>query len=244
MHTFKAVLLLAQLSAVFAFPAPSATEARFISRNGAIAPSPGAGATPGAREEEGEEGGENEVQGQFDTPIVLKGGDTRTDVLFPPGQNGVFEVEFQNGEDRTLTVSKNTKPAPPPAGFLPLEAFSFVVSLAEGADGVALQSIDYILNAGNALDISKGVVGRFCKEAGAFVIDPAVGELEFEAEENELKLVVKNMNAEWAAFIPDPAAAAAPPAAAPPAAAPPAAGGAAGQEKIQKIVELLVSLLN
>jgi hypothetical protein len=86
MHTFKAVLLLSQLSAVFALPAPipSANEARFISRNGAISPAP----SPGTREEEGEEGGENEVQGAFDTPIVLAGGDVRTDVLFPPAVRG------------------------------------------------------------------------------------------------------------------------------------------------------------
>jgi hypothetical protein len=34
------------------------------------------------------------------------------------------------------------------------------------------------------------------------VIDPAVGELEFEVEENELTLTVNNMNGEWGVFLP------------------------------------------
>lgn len=34
------------------------------------------------------------------------------------------------------------------------------------------------------------------------MIDPALGELEFEAEENELTLTVKNINGEWGIFIP------------------------------------------
>jgi hypothetical protein len=34
------------------------------------------------------------------------------------------------------------------------------------------------------------------------VIDPALGELEFEAEENELTLSVSDINGEWAVFVP------------------------------------------
>lgn len=52
------------------------------------------------------------------------------------------------------------------------------------------------------LDISQGQIGRFCAEAGVFVIDPALGELEFELEENELTLTVNSLNGEWAAFVP------------------------------------------
>lgn len=33
-------------------------------------------------------------------------------------------------------------------------------------------------------------------------MDPAIGELEFEAEENELTLTVDNMSGEWGIFIP------------------------------------------
>ena len=53
------------------------------------------------------------------------------------------------------------------------------------------------------LDISKGQIGRFCASTGTFLIGAAVGELEFEAEENELTLTVENMNAEWGIFLPD-----------------------------------------
>lgn len=138
--------------------------------------------------------------------------------------NGVFEVEFQNAEARTLTVTENPTPGAAPAGFQHVETRSYIVDIAEGADGLTLQKIDYILNADSnatrpsssnqdrnmltltvfagALDISQGQIGRFCAEAGVFVIDPALGELEFEVEENELTLTVANMNGEWAAFIP------------------------------------------
>jgi hypothetical protein len=81
----------------------------------------------------------------------------RGDSLLTNGkQNGVFEIEFQNAEDRTLTVTQNTNPASAPAGFLPLEAVSFVVNLAEGADGLGLQQIDYILNAGSTCILIAG----------------------------------------------------------------------------------------
>ncbi|KAK1637649.1 hypothetical protein BDP81DRAFT_318040, partial [Colletotrichum phormii] len=109
---------------------------------------------------------------------------------------------------RTLTVTENRSPAPPPAGFTAIEAVSYKVSLAEGAQGVTLSKIDYILNPGNTLDISKGQVGRLFPELNAFIIDPALGELEFEAEENELTLKVANMNGEFAFFLPQAGAAA------------------------------------
>lgn len=56
--------------------------------------------------------------------------------------------------------------------------------------------------ASDKLDISKGQVGRLFPELNAFIIDPALGELEFEAEENELTLKVANMNGEFAIFLP------------------------------------------
>lgn len=60
----------------------------------------------------------------------------------------MFEVEFQNtAAGRTLMVTENKTPPPPPAGFVALEPSSYKVSLAEGADNITLQQIDYILNA-------------------------------------------------------------------------------------------------
>ncbi|KAL4404438.1 hypothetical protein CABS03_14233, partial [Colletotrichum abscissum] len=151
---------------------------------------------------------EKEIEGQFIVPVRLGGANVKQDVLFPPAKNGRFEVEFQNAVGRTLTVTENRSPAPPPAGFTAIEAVSYKVSLAEGAQGVTLSKIDYILNPGNTLDISKGQVGRLFPELNAFIIDPALGELEFEAEENELTLKVANMNGEFAFFLPQAGAAA------------------------------------
>ncbi|KAK1673361.1 hypothetical protein BDP55DRAFT_730500 [Colletotrichum godetiae] len=158
--------------------------------------------------EEAKDPNEKEIEGQFIVPVRLGGANVKQDVLFPPAKNGRFEVEFQNAVGRTLTVTENRSPAPPPAGFTAIEAVSYKVSLAEGAQGVTLSKIDYILNPGNTLDISKGQVGRLFPELNAFIIDPALGELEFEAEENELTLKVANMNGEFAFFLPQAGAAA------------------------------------
>ena len=69
-----------------------------------------------------------------------------------------------------------------------------------------------------AVDFSKGTIGRLCTETNTFVIDAALGEFEFEKEENELVLKPTNkaiLNGEFGIFAPVAAAA-----------APPAAGGA------------------
>lgn len=161
----------------------------------------------GQGEGEGEgEGNELELQGVFDQPVTLQGGDIKQDTLYPPGTNGGFEVEFQNAAGNTLTVAENPAPAPPPAGFSALEPVSYIVNLTDSAAGATLQKIDYILTAGNALDISKGKVGKLDAATNTFIIDETVGELEFEVEENELTLTVADLNGEWAVFVPAAAA--------------------------------------
>ncbi|KAM0323968.1 hypothetical protein ACHAQA_008550 [Verticillium albo-atrum] len=224
-----------------------ATRTQLISRGGGRAPAAGAeaGAEAGAGDKAagegagaaepapggeagGEAGGEenkaNEVeqQAQFGTPIAVGGNEVKTDTLYPPGVNGVFEVELQGAVGRTLTVTENTSPAAPPPGFIAVEPVSWIISIAEGTEGLTLSKVDYILTANNTLDISQGQAARLCTETNAFVIGPAVGELEFEREENELTVTVANINGEFAFFIPDPAAAA-PPATPPAAPADPAA---------------------
>ncbi|KAJ3459823.1 hypothetical protein MRS44_015896 [Fusarium solani] len=240
MKLFTITLLATQLSAILAAPAAIQHDSRALARprspharfslaatvTSTIVPSQTSAAAG---------------EGEFDVPIVLPGG-SKVDTLYPPGQNGVFEIEFQNAEDRTLTVTQNPSPAAPPAGFRAVEPVSFIVNLAEGTEGLTLQKVDYILNANSTLDISTGAIGRFCTEAGAFVIDPAVGELEFEVEENELLIKVDNMNGEWGIFIPD--AAATPGAggeAAPGEEATP--GGDAKPDTKQQLINLLLSLL-
>jgi hypothetical protein len=61
----------------------------------------------------------------------------------------VLEVEFQNAEARTLTVTQNENPVAAPPGFVAVEPTSFIIQLAEGADNLTLQKVDFILNAGS-----------------------------------------------------------------------------------------------
>lgn len=65
--------------------------------------------------------------------------------------NGLFEVEFQNTEARTLTVSENLTPGTAPVGFQHLENSSYIVEVTGGTEGLTLQKIDYILNADSTL---------------------------------------------------------------------------------------------
>ena len=58
-----------------------------------------------------------------------------------------------------------------------------------------------------ALDLTKSRIGKLCTEANAFVISDALGESEFELDENEVTLTVTNMVGEWGVFIPDAAGA-------------------------------------
>lgn len=158
-----------------------------------------------AAEGEGEgEGNEVNQSGAFGVPINLGGGDIKTDTLFPPGVNGALEVEFQNQQGRVLMVVENPNPAPPPAGFVAVEPVSYQISLAGGSQGLTLQKVDFVFNAdfNTSLDISNGQIGRLSPETNSFVIGAAVGELEFEADENELTLTVDDMVGEWAVFAP------------------------------------------
>ncbi|KAH0429062.1 hypothetical protein CcaCcLH18_08689 [Colletotrichum camelliae] len=196
MKLSRAFLFSTQLLVATSLPISTTSTTR-AAENGTAA-----GGEAGAGGEGEKKENEKEIEGAFNVPVRLGGAGVKQDVLFPPGKNGRFEVEFQNAIGRTLTVTENRSPAPPPAGFTAVEAVSFKVNLAEGAQGMTLSKIDYILNPGNTLDISKGQIGRLFPEANAFIINPALGELEFEAEENELTLKVANMNGEFAVFLP------------------------------------------
>lgn len=55
------------------------------------------------------------------------------------------------------------------------------------------------------MDITQSKVGKLCADTGAFVIAESLGEVEFEAEENEVTLNLnKNVTAEgeWGKFFP------------------------------------------
>jgi hypothetical protein len=53
-----------------------------------------------------------------------------------------------------------------------------------------------------AVDGATAQIGKLSADGCAFEIDPAIGSLEFEAEENELTLTVSDLNGEWGIFVP------------------------------------------
>ncbi|PVH79207.1 hypothetical protein DL98DRAFT_632873 [Cadophora sp. DSE1049] len=173
-----------------------------------------------AAADEGEEeklAGEKELVGAFGTAVALEGGDIKQDTLFTKSAIGAFEFEFQSQAADELTVTENKTPAAPPAGFVAIEPSSFQVALgvSKGA-GLTLSKIDYVFDGTNtalaAMDLTQAKVGKLCADTGSFVIEETLGELEFEAEENEVTL---NLNkavtaeGEWGIFLPAAAAGAA-----------------------------------
>ncbi|KAF2845246.1 hypothetical protein T440DRAFT_483566 [Plenodomus tracheiphilus IPT5] len=188
---------------------------------------PAAGEEAAAEEGEGEAvENEVEIESAFDTAVPVEGGDLKQDLVFtpsacPPSPSemynltsiqtvGKFEYEFQAATADEVTVTENTAPAAPPAGFEAIEPNSYIVSLAtsKGA-GLTLSKIDYIFDATAAglagKDVTGAQVGKLCAETGAFVISETLGELEFEVEENEVTLNLnKNVTAEgeWGIFLP------------------------------------------
>ncbi|KAF2971982.1 hypothetical protein GQX73_g1612 [Xylaria multiplex] len=163
------------------------------------------GTSKAAAEEEEENENEVDIAGTFDTPVALEGGDIKQDVIFQ-GSVGGFEVEFQAITARTLTVSENKTPAAAPAGFKALEPSSFKVNFAEGGGELTLGQIDFIFNITNealsGVDLSTSRVGKLCTETNTFVVDDALGEVEFEQDENEIILKVTDLSGEFGIFVP------------------------------------------
>ncbi|KAK8032122.1 hypothetical protein PG990_001856 [Apiospora arundinis] len=220
-----------QLVPAFAFPAKSVGAAKrgiledshFVL--GLSARSVAAESTPGAfdlqiRKEakEGKEGkdkkeeekkkDEIEIEGAFGTPVPLVGGKKKQDTAFK-STVGKFEVEFSADTARTLTVTENKTPGKAPKGFKLVEPSSFKVSLAEGGDKLTFGGIDYIFDPASAglkgVDLSKSQVAKLDAASNTFVVDAKLGELEFEADENEVAFKnVKDLSGEWALRRPPP----------------------------------------
>jgi hypothetical protein len=142
--------------------------------------------------------------------VPVQGGDLKQDLVFTPSTVGKFEFEFQSAAADEITVTENVgaAAAAPPTGFEAIEPNSYTVALAvsKGA-GLTLSKIDYIFDAAAAglvgKDVTGAQVGKLCAETGSFVIAATLGELEFEAEENEVTLNLnKNVTAEgtWGEF--------------------------------------------
>lgn len=67
---------------------------------------------------------------------------------------GALEVEYQNIDARTLTVTENKTPGAAPAGFVFADTSSYVVALAEGANNITRQQIDYVFDVNSQLPYS------------------------------------------------------------------------------------------
>lgn len=118
-----------------------------VAANGTAAAAVAANGTAVAGAEEVEDPNKLDLAGVFGTAVALQGGDIQQDILFTKSAVGALEVEFKNTAGRTLTVTENKTPAAPPAGFQALEPSSFKINLAEGADALTLQKVDYIIDA-------------------------------------------------------------------------------------------------
>lgn len=57
-----------------------------------------------------------------------------------------MEIEYQNVNERTLTVVENKTPGTAPIGFTFADTSSYQVTLAEGAANITRQQIDYVFN--------------------------------------------------------------------------------------------------
>ncbi|CZT41089.1 uncharacterized protein RSE6_00774 [Rhynchosporium secalis] len=154
--------------------------------------------------------GEKELEAAFGVAVALEGGDIKQDAVFTPSAIGKFEFEFQGPVADELTVIENKIPAAPPARFVAIEPSSYQVALgvSKGA-GLTLSKIDYIFDPANAalaaMDLTKARVGKLCADTGSFVIEETLGEIEFEAEENEVTLSLNKAvtaEGEWGIFLP------------------------------------------
>ncbi|KAH9884868.1 hypothetical protein F4778DRAFT_523024 [Xylariomycetidae sp. FL2044] len=161
------------------------------------------------QEEEEEEENKVKSTGEFDTEIAVEGGDLLQAVAMPPNDVGAFEVEFADVDANSFTVTENTAPAAPPAGFTLADASSYIVQFTGSVDAITQGQIDYIGNAD--VDITNNQIGRLCTETNTFVVlDETLAEREFEADENELAVKLANtalLNGEFALLTPDASAA-------------------------------------
>ncbi|KAH9478011.1 hypothetical protein JR316_0010245 [Psilocybe cubensis] len=192
------IVLVSQFSGIIALPLNARTNKAAKASSAASA---AATVTPANAE-----GDEVELNGAFNTAVSLGGGNIKTDVIFPKGAVGSFEFEFQDATANTVTVTENKTPGKAPAGFAFLDPSSYKVSLGRKARNATLQKIDIIfdpaLPALAGVDISQAKIGKLKKKNNTFVINDKLGEQEFEADENEVTLTVKNGNGEWGIFIP------------------------------------------
>lgn len=91
----------------------------------------------------------------------------------------------------------------PPTGLMYVDPLTFTISTATPPVTGDIHQVDYIFGeaSSNAVDVSQSVIGKLDTATNQFVT-ANLGELEFEADENEVALKVTDMNGEWAIFVP------------------------------------------
>lgn len=92
---------------------------------------------------------------------------------------------------------------PPPAGMMFVDPMTFAVKTEAPPSAGDILKIDYIFTAGSRelVDASKVVIGKLDAATNQFVTT-GLGEFEFEDDENEWSLTVKDVNGEWAVLVP------------------------------------------
>ncbi|KAI1864604.1 hypothetical protein JX265_008328 [Neoarthrinium moseri] len=143
------------------------------------------------------------VVGVFGSPNPVQGGNLFTKMKLPANAAGAFEVEYNGTAANSITIAPKMATVPPPAGLMYIDPLTFTVTTATPPVGDDKHQIDYIFAEGssNAVDVTKSVVGKLDAATNQFVTEN-LGELEFEAEENEIALKLADMNGEWAVFVP------------------------------------------
>lgn len=116
---------------------------------------------------------------------------------------GAIEAEYNGTAANTITVAPKMATIAPPTGLMYIDPLTFTISTATPPATGDIHQVDYIFGeaSSNAVDVKQSVIGKLDTATNQFVTEN-LGELEFEAEENELALKVADMNGEWAVFVP------------------------------------------
>ncbi|KAK9415995.1 hypothetical protein SUNI508_09955 [Seiridium unicorne] len=141
--------------------------------------------------------------GVFGSANPVQGGNLFTKMKLPANTAGAIEAEYNGTAANTITVAPKMATIAPPAGLMYVDPLTFTIATATPPETGDIHQVDYIFGEAsiNAVDVSQSVIGKLDIATNQFVTEK-LGELEFEAEENEIALKLADMNGEWAVFVP------------------------------------------
>ncbi|KAK6214585.1 hypothetical protein LQW54_004307 [Pestalotiopsis sp. IQ-011] len=141
--------------------------------------------------------------GVFGSANPVQGGNLFTKMKLPANAAGSIEAEYNGTAANTVTVAPKMASIALPAGLMYVDPLTFTISTATPPAAGDIHQVDYIFGeaSSNAVDVLQSTIGKLDTATGQFVTE-GLGELEFEAEENEVALKVADMNGEWAVFVP------------------------------------------